>query len=612
MKNLKPMTAANLMFIANDDSKVPVFKEVSNKDYVLFGERNDYPEYLIKLFNRSAKHNAIVTGKANYIYGKGWAKEGVEDEGTLANSSGETINEILIKAALDLELFNGIALECIWSNGKTKLEIYHVDFSKVRSNEDNTEFYYTSKWFLPSGSRNMTPENESDYKTFKPFDSNKRGGSQLYYFKVYRPSLGVYPLPDYIGAIPYIETDMKIAAYHLNNITKGFTGGTMFNFYNGVPTEEEQKKIQRKVNGKMTGEDGDVTLFNFADSKERGAEIIQLRPNDLDKQFLQLNDTVQQEIFTAHKVTSPMLFGVKTAGQLGGRNELIEANEIFKANYVTPRQQLVEHLFEELFPLMGIEGDYDIINLDQVGLISPEERVKVMTPNEIRVLSGLPEIETVQQPSNDAQTQMRAKLKKQIKDEENILSKFRNCGVSRKDFEIKTFTKDRTSDLEFLKQSFATLDITTVEQGVLDLLIKDKMSTVPSMAVALEVTQETILKAMEELQAKKLIIAHDNSVIPTAKGEKINDKNPPEVNLFVLYSYDELPDAPPVKTESREFCQEMMALDKLYTREEIELIANETGTDVWLYRGGFYHNPETDITTAWCRHVWNQNVVSKK
>jgi hypothetical protein len=54
--------------------------------------------------------------------------------------------------------------------------------------------------------------------------------------------------------------------------------------------------------------------------------------------FMQLNEQVQQEILMSHRVTSPMLFGIKTEGQLGGRNELIEAYEAFQTSYVEPRQ----------------------------------------------------------------------------------------------------------------------------------------------------------------------------------------------------------------------------------------------------------------------------------
>jgi hypothetical protein len=59
--------------ITFSNDKVPVFTEVRNKDYINYGEDNNYPNFLVTLFNRSAKHNAILTAKQLYIAGQGLA-----------------------------------------------------------------------------------------------------------------------------------------------------------------------------------------------------------------------------------------------------------------------------------------------------------------------------------------------------------------------------------------------------------------------------------------------------------------------------------------------------------------------------------------------------------
>ena len=73
---------SNIRVIKLDAHKPPQFKEVKGKDYIAYGNdkdwKNRYPDYLLHLYNRSAKHNAIVNGKADYIFGNGWA---VDDKG---------------------------------------------------------------------------------------------------------------------------------------------------------------------------------------------------------------------------------------------------------------------------------------------------------------------------------------------------------------------------------------------------------------------------------------------------------------------------------------------------------------------------------------------------
>ena len=55
--------------------KVPVFEERRGELFVNYGIENDYPYYLLNLYQRSTKHNAIVNGKVGFIIGKGWTCE---------------------------------------------------------------------------------------------------------------------------------------------------------------------------------------------------------------------------------------------------------------------------------------------------------------------------------------------------------------------------------------------------------------------------------------------------------------------------------------------------------------------------------------------------------
>ena len=61
------------------DSKVPEFKHDIGSDWVKYGDRNDYVDYLLMLYNKSAKHNAIINGKCVYIYGNGLINEDEEN-----------------------------------------------------------------------------------------------------------------------------------------------------------------------------------------------------------------------------------------------------------------------------------------------------------------------------------------------------------------------------------------------------------------------------------------------------------------------------------------------------------------------------------------------------
>jgi hypothetical protein len=57
---------------------------------------------------------------------------------------------------------------------------------------------------------------------------------------------------------------------------------------------------------------------------------------------------IEQTILTSHRITSPMILGIKTAGQLGGRNEMLDAYDLFLETVVKPIQEEVLKVFEKV------------------------------------------------------------------------------------------------------------------------------------------------------------------------------------------------------------------------------------------------------------------------
>jgi hypothetical protein len=189
------MSYKNLISLTFDNNKVPMFIEQKGKEWVKYGESNNYPQYLVLLFNRSAKHNAIITSKQLYITGKGVEIDQADMQGDdivklqayiNAPNQYETLNDLMKKTVLDYELFGGFYLKVVGKKGKDGVaEIYHVDYCNVRSNEDNTEFYLSSEWINEQGDENSNPK---DIKTLPAYDINKKQAESLFYLKAYRPN----------------------------------------------------------------------------------------------------------------------------------------------------------------------------------------------------------------------------------------------------------------------------------------------------------------------------------------------------------------------------------------------------------------------------------------
>lgn len=592
--------------IGFSNDKVPMFVEQKSKVWVKYGEENNYPQYLVLLFNRSAKHNAIVTSKQLYISGKGWQFDQTEMQGEevialqafIDNPNQyETLNELAKKTILDNELFGGCYLKVVGTKGKKGQELYHIDYCTVRSNEDNSEFYISDEWIDESGNEKTVPL----FTTLPAYDPNVKQAESIYYYKSYRPNLNTYTLPDYIGAVPAIITDAEVANYHRAEIQNSFKGSKMITFVNGIPSDDEMKATERKLKSKFTSTDSAGSIVvDFADDKDRVAIINDLSAGDFADKYTALNDTIQQEIFVGHKVTSPMIFGVRVAGQLGGRAEMIDAFNLFTNTYVAPRQEVQEQIFNIFAP---VKGKLKIKQLEPIMPSFTEQTLtQILTKDELREIIGRKPLEptqVVQAPATNF------KFSKQVKDliDYETFSKY---GESVENFELV-----KTKKVMFGKEDF----ISKIEQGILDLIKKTPDITIESLMEVMKLDKTKVSDAIETLIGDGLI---DKNLKITTKGE---NKNVPTFSeLFIRYKYAERSDAPALVEGgvSRDFCAAMISNPRYFSREDIENIGNDLGQvydipnyDAFRRRGGWYHDPNLDVNLPYCRHIWVQELVKK-
>lgn len=650
----------DLITINFSEYSQPKFVEKKNQEWVSYGADNRYPAHLLSLLNTSAKHNAIVNGKANFIAGKGIVfeddtKQYLVDESI--NRNGETINDILDKVALDIETFGGCYLEVIYNPFGSATSLYHIDYNKVRSNVDNTYFYISDQW--------DSKQKPDDIEGIAAFDENNKSGKQIIYIKEYRPGVDTYTLPTYQGAMNYIELDVAVSEFHLNAIHNGMMPSKLISFNNGTPSEEEQRTIERRMRDKFAGEaNAGKFIINFNNDPAKAPTVLDLSASDLDKQFDLLNKTIQQEIFSGHRITSASLFGISTEGALGARNEMRTAYEIFQNTYVNGKQQFIERWFSYILPLFGINDEFHIQPTEPLGFEFSEAIIAAnMTQDEIREKLGLPmivqKLETSQQDvinginslsplvankvlESMTANEIRALIGLTPKAEGQDIgtpTTAQSFSAQDDDFAIEVFSEFGTSKSEFqvLKsrrvqfddnfepmqhQDFADVDIliTEVQSGILDLIEKNALVSANEIANALKVDAQMVSGAIANLESNGLLVSSEinkngATIISrelTEAGKVQKKARKPLAEISIRYSYEVSPglgDA--IIDTTRDFCRRLIQLDRIYSRKEIEQISQRLGYSVWQRRGGFYHNPRTGVTTPYCRHRWVEQVVIK-
>jgi hypothetical protein len=648
-------------FLKFDQVPLPIFKEIKSKEFIYYGEKNDYPEYLLRLYNNSAKHNAIVTGKVDYTCGNGWEckSDSLIDKAKIygiidkVNSSQESLDELTKKLSTDLYLFGGYYLQVIWSKATDEVaELYHIDYSKVRTNNDNTLFFVSDEW-IKNGSTNSRPV----YETYPAFDANNRVGTQILYFKEYRAGLNTYSLPDYRGAINYIELDICISEYHLNSINNGMFSSKLINFPNGIVSEEEEARIEKMMNNKFAGSrNAGKFMLSFTDGVDKKPEVIDLSGTELDKHFDLLNKTVQQEIFSGHKVTSGMLFGIKTEGQLGGRNELREASELFQNTYINAKQKSIESIINYIYSFNDITAYLELKKTEPIAFEFGETIISQnMTQDEIREMMSLPPLD--KQESNASEeiihslnslspliatkvienmtpdelrgliglaptsttTEVVATECFSKHDDDYIIGLFEGKGMSKDDYDVLHSEKMAFND-DLISLALAEFNLTNLQQLILERIKENPLITKNEISSIAKVPVSIIDDNIKALVKSKLL----TEVAKNVRGEEqIERKLTKDSNSYlkkniavsqytILYSYEQREGVPKAKSGSRPLCQKLYKSNLFFTRKEIEDISRQLGYSVFLYCGGYYTNPNTNITTPYCRHFWQKNIVVKK
>ena len=558
-----------ILSINLETSTAPIVQEVRGRDYIEYGTeewKNLYPQFLIDLYYNSSTHAAIINATAEMIAGEDLIAE--EEDINLESyvklkkflrhaNSNESLHQVIKKVAFDFKLQGAYALHIVWNRERTEIaEVYHVPVERVRAGRPNElgkiDCYYISADWSNTRSNKPYPINA--------FNVNDRtSGSQLLYTGAYSPNMDCYHTPDYLAANNWALVDQKVAEFHLNNIENGFSGSYFVSFANGIPTSEERRQIEQSLTEKFTGaSNSGKFILTFSDDKTRTPEITPISVSDADKQYLALQELLVQNILTGHRVTSPMLMGIKSDTGLGSNvDELNAAGNFYLNTVVKPFQLHILNTLQTIFSVNNMDLPVKFVQLKPITVEFTSEDLKgVMTEDEIREEVGLKPLADVE-------------VRDDFASEKTELDKF-----------IEEFGEDIPEEWEL------------IEEEVVDGEHQD-------------FDYETVLN---ELMEEKVQLASTGRAIPSRKSEQdgLPKKTSDYFRVRYVYANDNF-----LENKSgtkRDFCRKMEAAKKLYRKEDIINMGKKAvnpgfgidGADtysIWLYKGG----PQ-------CHHFWSRRI----
>ena len=336
-------TSSSKVHVVNFSSyTTPVVKEVQGKDFVEYGDNNDYFGYLIDRYNGSPTNNAILNSLMDLTFGKGLdATDSAKKPSEYAAMRGLFTKSNMQRLVADYVMMGQCSLQVVYSQDhNTIVEVQHIPVETLRAaraNEDGeVEAYYYAKDWNAVSSRKETPVRI-------PAFGKSNEGLEILYIKPYRAGFYYYSPVDYQGGLPYAELEEEIANYHINNIQNGLAPSMLINFNNGVPSEEERRSIEQQIATKFSGSSNSGKfILAFNDNKDLAATVDPVQLSDAAEQYQFLSAEATQKIMVSHRIVSPMLLGIKDNTGFGNNaDELRTASTLLDNIVIRPKQQII-------------------------------------------------------------------------------------------------------------------------------------------------------------------------------------------------------------------------------------------------------------------------------
>ena len=587
----------------------PEVKEVSNQEFVSYGADNNYFQFLIDRFLGSATNNAIINGMSQMIVGHYLdATDSNRKPDQYASMKSLLSEEMQQKLASDLKLMGQCAMQIIYSEDRSKIAtVEHLPIETLRAEKilddgdgEIKAYYYYYDW---------SEYQNGDHLERIPVFGTSESEIEVLYIKPYRAGFKYYSPVDYQGGIQYCELEEEIANYHLNNIMNGLAPSMLLNFNNGTPTEEERNIIEQKIAAKYTGtSNAGRFILAFNDDKDSAATMEAVQLSDAPQQYEFLSSESMRKIMVAHRVTSPILFGIKDMTGFGNNaEEIVTASTLMDNTVIAPFQQMLLNAFDDILAYNEI-----VLNL----------YFKTLQPLEFNDLANATNKEQIEE-----ETGQKFSLKKidgkeayeTIEEAENKANEIGCMGYHEHEEDGKTYympCQDHTDLKAPCWKGYEQIG-TKIKDG------KEVPNCVP-LSLSDELTAGLLkeLKNLgedEEMEGYELIdsrpanqydkilneslnFATELASVPTSTPNKKSSQDTSIIKVRYRYYGSNNPE--------REFCRKMWATRKVYRMEDLdkessdnsELAPKGSSTyNLWLYKGGVN-----------CQHYWERRTYLRK
>lgn len=587
----------NLHIVNLSSYNRPKISEDKRKEWVNYGEDNNYYQYLIDLYTESTTNNAIINGISNMIFGRGLdALDSNKKPNEYAQMRSIFSDHCLRKVVLDLKLLGEGSFQVLYKNSQV-YKAEHFPKQTLRPEKCNEEGKIEGYYYSPDWSKMKPNEKPTRIAAFG-FGNGKE--PEIKIIKRYVSGYDYFCPVDYQGGLAYAEIESEVADFLINDVKNSFSGSKVVNFNNGVPDKQKQIEVKNDVMSKLTGARGEKVIIAFNNNAESKTTVDDIPLNDAPAHYEYLSNECSNKLIVAHRVTSPLLLGMRTDSNGLGSNadEIKTAALLFDNITIKPYQDLITECMDDILAVNGISLKLYFKTLQPLAFIDTENAI------------------TEESREEETGIKQEYTLRSQVVDKDFAIIDDR-LGYSTKEMAIeaaKNIGCEGYHEHEYEGQVWYM----ACEEHKKDNLNKQSFNDDEMFNLLSEFGEEENLDEwelvderevdyeQEDALDKMIGLASTGTAKPNSKSKQ--DKEVRGVKFKVRYKYS--PDQ--TSANSRKFCVNMTKSNKLYRKEDIISMGNkpvnkgwgEGGADtysIWLYKGG-----------GNCHHKWLRQTFKGK
>ena len=278
-------------------------------DWVSWGEKNNYPQFILELRETSPTLAVSIDAKTSMSLGDGVEIAGL---GNVLVNRYETITELYYKLVYDAWLFGGWACEVIWNRDRTAIQsIYHLPFQNVRAEKiDEDEHLRDIDYYYYCDDFDSNKRNKKITK-FHTLDPDYTEGRQIYYWTNYTPSNNkIYPVLPWQSGVDSVVLESEIWSFHKKNLDNSLLPNLFISLI-GSPSPTEREEIYNELTQAYQGKNGKKLMLSFSDTAEDKPTIEPISNDANSGLYIDVLNLAQQATLTSNQISSPLLLGIQ-------------------------------------------------------------------------------------------------------------------------------------------------------------------------------------------------------------------------------------------------------------------------------------------------------------